>query len=157
MAKPEYYALNKSGSTGPDVSLIQIWLNAAHNQYPCVDTLNVDGKFGPKTQQAVLNFQCVTGLQKDGLVGQNTWNALYVHYASTVGPGEQYPGTAMRSGNKGATVKSAQHQLTHEGYPLTQDGVMGSKTTAAVRKFQQGKGLSVDGVIGPDTWAALYN
>lgn len=43
--------------------------------------LPITGFFGDETNAAVLNFQQAMGLQQDGVVGPNTWNAL-----------AQYPG-----------------------------------------------------------------
>lgn len=37
----------------------------------------------------------------------------------------------------------------------TPDGVFGAKTRAAVRWYQQSKGLQVDGQVGPATWRAM--
>lgn len=38
--------------------------------------LPVTGFFGDQTNAAVLNFQQAMGLQQDGVVGPDTWNAL---------------------------------------------------------------------------------
>jgi hypothetical protein len=38
---------------------------------------------------------------------------------------------------------------------VTADGVMGSQTRAAVKRFQRRNGLVVDGVVGPQTLAAM--
>jgi len=35
------------------------------------------------------------------------------------------------------------------------DGVMGPKTIAGIRTFQQKNALTADGIVGPKTWAAL--
>jgi len=36
----------------------------------------LDGIFGPLTEQAVIQFQRSRGLTEDGIIGSNTWNAL---------------------------------------------------------------------------------
>lgn len=36
-----------------------------------------DGVFGPRTERAVLAFQAASGLAVDGVVGNETWNALF--------------------------------------------------------------------------------
>ncbi|WP_321478152.1 peptidoglycan-binding domain-containing protein [uncultured Paludibaculum sp.] len=58
------------GAAGSDVVQLQQHLNSlgAH--------LVVDGKFGPRTEEAVLNFQRIRGLAQDGIVGPKTWAAL---------------------------------------------------------------------------------
>lgn len=60
----------------------------------------------------------------------------------------------------GDDVKNIQEALKQLGYDLSKygtDGLIGSETTAAIKAFQQAKGLSVDGVIGPDTVKALQD
>ena len=156
MARPVYFALMQNGSTGPDVSLIQIWLNGVRSRWPSIIALTVDGKFGTNTANAVKQFQTVSHLAVDGKVGPNTWNALYDAYAAIHGEGEQYPSMLIRSGTRGATIRSAQLRLTNKGYPLNADGIFGARTEAATRAFQRVSGLSVDGIIGRSTWARLY-
>lgn len=49
-----------------------------------------------------------------------------------------------------------QHRLLAQGLPVTGEGaVFGADTEAAVRAFQQRRGLAVDGVCGSQTWSAL--
>jgi hypothetical protein len=54
-------------------------------------------------------------------------------------------------------VRAAQLYLTFAGYhPGGVDGLMGSRTTAAVNDFQQDQGLSVTGIVDDDLVAAIY-
>ena len=39
----------------------------------------IDGDFGPATEDAVLRYQQSRGLEADGVVGEQTWTALYEH------------------------------------------------------------------------------
>jgi peptidoglycan hydrolase-like protein with peptidoglycan-binding domain len=59
-------------------------------------------------------------------------------------------------GATGEPVRRAQRALRRTpDLGLVVDGIFGSKTEAAVKAFQRGKGLTVDGIVGPRTWAAL--
>lgn len=62
--------LLKRGAKGPDVRRLQERL-VAHGVI-----VNVDGDFGPGTEQAVRHFQQAKGLEADGKVGPRTWAAL---------------------------------------------------------------------------------
>jgi N-acetylmuramoyl-L-alanine amidase len=60
----------------------------------------------------------------------------------------------------GVIVKHVQKRLLQLGYSLGvdgPDGYYGSNTEAAVKLFQEAKGLEVDGWVGRDTWTALFN
>lgn len=60
----------------------------------------------------------------------------------------------------GEDVKNVQEALKQLGYDLSKygsDGLIGSETTAAIKAFQQAKGLSVDGIVGPNTVKALQD
>ena len=62
----------------------------------------------------------------------------------------------LKVGSSGSQVKTLQTKLNNWGYDAgTVDGIFGSKTQAAVKRFQQKNGLVVDGIIGAKTAAAL--
>jgi peptidoglycan hydrolase-like protein with peptidoglycan-binding domain len=65
------------------------------------------------------------------------------------------PWPLVKRGSHDHPTKTLQHVLNAHGSALAVDGVFGPKTEAAVRHFQQGKGLTVDGVVGAHTWGAL--
>jgi peptidoglycan hydrolase-like protein with peptidoglycan-binding domain len=65
--------LLKSGSTGPNVQLVQTLLNFVG---AAKSPLVADGIFGPKTLAAVLQFQKSAKLSADGIVGPLTMQAL---------------------------------------------------------------------------------
>jgi len=68
----------------------------------------------------------------------------------------QNAGAAYRQGSSGSTVRKIQQVLSEQGYyTYTVDGIYGSRTTAAVKKFQRAKGLTVDGICGTQTLSAL--
>ena len=83
--------------------------------------------------------------------GQPGFSNVWVHFSKD---------TALGSGGAanapGADwIKAIQSKLNKLGARLTEDGVLGPATTAAVRDFQHAHNLSVDGVPGPQTNARL--
>ena len=61
-----------------------------------------------------------------------------------------------RQGSTGQAVRTIQEKLVRWGYfdgPV--DGIYGSKTAAAVKKFQSKNGMTADGIAGPATQEAL--
>jgi N-acetylmuramoyl-L-alanine amidase len=64
----------------------------------------------------------------------------------------------IRSGDRGDDVRDVQHRLGALGSHIETgelEGLYGPSTEAAVRGFQQRRGLLVDGKVGPETWAEL--
>lgn len=116
----------KSGSTGTEVKKLQMNLNGLAYR------VTADGIYGAATTKAVRNFQSANGLSADGIAGTNTLSKLT------------------------ATVKQLQNNLKNLGYnPGTADGVYGTSTTKAVKKFQSDYGLTADGIAGAKTRTAI--
>jgi len=67
------------------------------------------------------------------------------------------PWPLVREGDQQHPVQTLQYLLRAIGHNLTVDGIFGPATDAAVRAFQQQKGLAVDGIVGPVTWQALVS
>jgi peptidoglycan hydrolase-like protein with peptidoglycan-binding domain len=65
------------------------------------------------------------------------------------------PWPLVREGDQQHPVKTLQYLLRARGHDLIADGIFGPVTDAAVRRFQQQKGLAVDGIVGPATWPTL--
>lgn len=66
----------------------------------------------------------------------------------------------IRKGNKGPVVTECQGMLDKLGYNLGicgVDGDFGTSTEKAVKEFQRDHGLTQDGICGPKTWAALQD
>lgn len=62
----------------------------------------------------------------------------------------------LKVGSSGQQVRTLQTKLNNWGYNAgTVDGIFGSNTLAAVKRFQANNGLTVDGIVGAKTAAAL--
>jgi hypothetical protein len=77
------------------------------------------------------------------------------HEEQPMTAGTMSPWPLVRKGDQQHPVKTLQYLLRARGHNLTVDGIFGPNTDAAVRAFQQQKGLAVDGIVGPNTWSAL--
>lgn len=151
---PYYGVILQNGSSGPDVALVQTWLNGIRSKYPQIPIITVDGQYGSGTITAIKTFQALNSLTVDGRTGSATWNKLYSDFAGIQGEGEVYCGIVSRSGDRGAVVKSMQQRLggIKNLYTAIQalafDGIFGSGTAASLRQFQPQFGLSADGAYG---------
>ena len=62
----------------------------------------------------------------------------------------------LQLGDSGDSVKALQILITGYGFPCgTPDGIFGSKTKAAFKKYQAWAGLDKDGVCGTESWSKL--
>ena len=160
------YALSE-GSEGLPVAELQHYLGVISAFFDAVPFVNADGVFGSATKSAVIAFQQLFSLSADGVVGRRTWNKIYEEYLAIQGsiplPSENapYPGTPLRQGSRGNSVKRMQIYLDglRSRFPslpeLKADGIFGSTTAQAVRTFQRLNGLQADGIIGRNTWNAV--
>ncbi len=77
-------------------------------------------------------------------------------FTDVIRSNEPAEAATLRQGSTGTSVRQVQQLLKNWGYYTgAVDGIFGSKTTAAVKYFQQKNGLSVDGIVGSKTAAAL--
>jgi len=95
----------------------------------------------------------------DGIVGPSTWHSIIDQF--NLLNMDTYPGTALRVGSRGDDVRKIQTYLNviSTKYPsiprLSEDGIFGNGTAAAVREFQRIFGLAQDGIVGLNTWNAV--
>ena len=85
-----------------------------------------------------------------------------VNNAPVRGIQSSYPGYPLQNGSSGPEVVVVQTELNRiaQNYPAIPkipevDGIFGPRTEAAVRKFQEIFGLTVDGIVGKATWYEL--
>lgn len=75
---------------------------------------------------------------------------------TTTGGFKVYGFPLVKNGSKGDAVKMCQAALNvRMGAGLQTDGVCGSKTEAAIKKWQESHGLEPDKQCGPKTWQSL--
>jgi peptidoglycan hydrolase-like protein with peptidoglycan-binding domain len=143
----------RRGATGQQVRALQERILATG----LVITGGADGTFGLSTERAVKLVQRVNGLPETGVVDARTAQALGIT-GSASSPSTPAPaGTVVQYGAQGAAVKRIQQMLIAAGIRVVggADGIFGSNTRAAVRTFQQAKGLAVTGKVDAATDAAL--
>ncbi|HEX7609790.1 MAG TPA: peptidoglycan-binding protein [Solirubrobacteraceae bacterium] len=161
----EHSIVLTSGSEGRQVQLLQAALGG----------IQVDGVYGPETEEAVRTFQAAKGLTVDGIAGPQTTAALRggsTAFASNVsnvlpesssGSGSSAKvataakahGTEAASGESGEKGAGDPVARLQNALHLSADGNFGPETEAAVRRLQARHGLTVDGVVGPETWAIV--
>ena len=102
------------------------------------------------------------GYNSDQIIRSYYGDVETVVNAPVRGNSPSYPGTPLRVGSSGPNVVVVQTELNRisQNYPAipkvpTVDGIYGSRTEAAVRKFQEIFNLTPDGIVGKATWYAL--
>ena len=156
----------KQGDIGLAVNKMQAYLYLFQER-GLIQTRNFqDGVYGPRTAAAVKEFQRYAGLSQDGIIGNNTWDAI-VNKLRELGIVTNIPVASDRfflsSGATGIAVFKMQEYLNEIAAvnscmrPIPIDGMYGPRTVTAVQMFQYLYDLTIDGVIGSRTWDAILN
>ena len=134
-------------------------LNLEDAQYQLYElglyTGEINGVLDNKTRTAIEEFQKLTGLVVDGILGPITKAALEKGEESYVAIGGTNVDTIQQI-TYSKDIENAQKLLTDlEIYIGDIDGINGVATKTAIKEFQKLSGLVVDGILGPITKAAL--
>ena len=93
---------------------------------------------------------------KKKIIGSILILLLVVIFITTLSMQNNTVDALSKYGSRGEEVRTIQEKLKRWGYYTGNvDGIYGSLTVSAVKKFQQKNGLSVDGIAGPKTLAAM--
>jgi N-acetylmuramoyl-L-alanine amidase len=141
--------LIRRGERGEAVRDVQHRLLAAGIR---IEPEELEGSYGPSTENAVTEFQRRRGLPPDGIVGPDTWAQL-VEAGYRIGDRTLY----LRSpAFRGDDVRELQRMLNALGFDTgKEDGILGGRTSQAIRDFQRNVGSKVDGIVGLDTVHSL--
>ena len=104
----KYYAISweypntlRRGDTGTKVEHLQYMLSVLSEFIQEIPPVNVDGIFGPATEAAVRAAQRRFSLAEDGIVGEQTWDAIYDQFAgienTVLRSGETFPAIQPRN------------------------------------------------------------
>lgn len=158
------------GDSGIGVETIQYYLGFLGFFLPQLPAIGVTGSFDDTTRDAVYAFQRYAGLPVDGIVGNDTWNALQNAYDRLLTDlpdpyrerlAEIYPGRFLVRGDTGENVARLQRALQYMAQvygdmpAVEADGIFGPATQAAVMAAQRRLGFDVTGAVGPILWRSL--
>ncbi|MEN9338535.1 MAG: hypothetical protein RI945_260 [Candidatus Parcubacteria bacterium] len=127
--------------------------------------LEIDGKFGPDTVNALRTFQSRNALVPDGALGPSTKAVILYRYLKATPTRDDFGvagwGSDLALGAKSDDVISLQELLIDNGCYLptaknnTADGEFGKDTLDAVHNYQDLNFLREDGIVGPSTRAVM--
>jgi len=113
-------------------------------------TGGIDGKMGPQTQAALVNFQRAEKLQPTGKLDRQTLAALGLDKAD----GKAAKGETSKY--SAATIRKAQETLNARGYKAGPvNGKLDETTRSALRAFQKSENIAVTGNLNPRTLTHL--
>ena len=166
-----FEAFWKGGDYGVWVRLIQYYVRALSCYYDLTPRIELTGRFGPETTEAVKKLEAIYGLPQDGIVDVQTWGRFYQDYRQNVNKIPEdcfnispiYPGYLIYRGMGDNNVRLIQTYLNRiaEADPdipqLAVTGIFDEETETAVKAFDQKYLEEGKGIIGPITWNAIVS
>ena len=112
-------------------------------------TGNVDGTFGPKTEEAIRSAQAAFGLEQTGVADNAFQQKLFEGAATSAADATGY--VTLSNGSTGEAVKRLQRRLQDLGYYKGRaDGGYGPMMVEAVKKAQAALGMEQTGIADSD-------
>ena len=107
------------GARGDSVRTVQYVLSVVSEFYNNIPRVAIDGIYGPATKNAVIAVQRMSGLPQDGIMGPQTWAALYRLYAGIVDTVETYTNVIPEQFRPDLPESQATGLTQYPGQPMT--------------------------------------
>ena len=162
------------GASGIPVFRMQHSLNRISRNYPGIPSVEINGYFDERTEEAVRAFQEAFGLPVTGIVDSDTWYRIRRIYVAVTRLAELitegllvmdlitlYSNVLLEGGNRPVVVLLQYFlNLLRDEFPtipgISLTGYFGPETTEAVKAFQNAVGLPPAGIVNQETWNILY-
>lgn len=166
----QYAGESKLGDSGSAIKNIQYFLNYLSEFYSEIPRVEIDGIYGPSTENAVKAFQRFFELPITGTVDLSTYDTLYRTYLGFIesipfryldGEIYPYPGIPLRIGSESEVVRLLQEYLNYISQffgqipSVSPTGYFGERTEEAVIAFQRLNGINPSGTVASETWNAI--
>lgn len=164
------------GDDNSHVLNIKTALNAISINYTAIPRIaSLDSKFDENTEAAVREFQHIFNLPVTGIIDKATWYEIIKIYTAVRNLAERSSSGVLVSDmpmeivpvtDEGAVVPRVQLvqyflnvlSAYYDSIPaLDIDGILGSRTRAAIIEFQKTVGIPATGILDQETWETMYN
>lgn len=170
----EYPQAVSEGDRGEDVYIVQYFLSVLAEFYSNLPFISIDGIFGPRTREAVSEFQRNNGLPQTGVVDAVTYDEMYKQFIGIVNTvaaqnsearisASPFPGVVLRLGAQGESVSILQQYLNTISLTdpsisrVNVSGVFDQATMLAVMQYQAKYNLTRTGEVDQQTWNSIVN
>lgn len=156
LAEPPYPGYLFTYSPGEALSYdanVEVWQQQMKDRGWNID---VDGFYGPQSENIARQFQQAKDLAVDGIVGPQTWEATF-DTSTPPFPGYLFSYSSGETVTYDANVEMWQQKMKDRGWDILVDGLFGPQSESIARQFQEQEGLLVDGIVGVQTWEATFD